>query len=146
MRGLHYQAAPRSEVKVVRCTEGAMFDVLLDLRPDLPTYRLWTAVELSAANRRMVYIPKGVAHGFQTLTDDTEALYQITQPYDSESSRGVRWNDPASASSGRSRSPSSRTAIGSFRTTPSATMPLCPPRPPGSSRSHQTRRPPAVSG
>ena len=92
---MHYQAAPREESKVVRCTQGAVFDVLLDLRPDSPTYCHWAAEQLSAHNHRMVYVPRGVAHGFQTLTDNAEVFYQISQVYDGDLSRGVRWNDPA---------------------------------------------------
>lgn len=95
LRGMHYQAAPREEVKVIRCVRGAIYDVLLDLRPDSPTYRRWTARELTAENRLAFYAPRGIAHGFQTLTDDAEVLYFISAPYDSALARGVRWNDPA---------------------------------------------------
>lgn len=95
IRGMHYQAAPREEVKVFRCVRGAIYDVLLDLRPDSPTYKRWTARELTAENRLAFYIPKGVAHGFQALTDDVEVLYLIDEPYDAALARGVRWNDPA---------------------------------------------------
>lgn len=95
LRGMHYQVAPHEETKVVRCTRGAIHDVILDLRPQSPTFRKWFAVELSADNRRMLYVPAGLAHGFQSLTDDTEVFYQISTPYHPESARGVRWDDPA---------------------------------------------------
>ena len=95
LRGMHYQAKPHEETKVVRCTRGAIYDVILDLRPESPTFRKWIAVELSADNRRMLYIPAGLAHGFQSLTDDAEVFYQISTPYHPESARGVRWDDPA---------------------------------------------------
>ena len=95
LRGMHYQSAPFSEAKLVRCTMGAIYDVILDLRRDLNTFGRWEAIELSAANRRMLYIPEGVAHGFQTLRDDSEVFYQISECYHPECSKGVRWNDPA---------------------------------------------------
>ena len=95
LRGMHYQAEPHEETKVVRCTRGAIYDVIVDLRPESSTFRKWIAVELSADNRRMLYIPAGLAHGFQSLTDDTEVFYQISAPYHPESARGARWNDPA---------------------------------------------------
>jgi dTDP-4-dehydrorhamnose 3,5-epimerase len=95
LRGMHYQAKPHEETKVVRCTRGAIYDVIVDLRPESPTFRKWVAVELSADNRRMLYIPAGLAHGFQSLTDDTEVFYQISAPYHPESARGARWDDPA---------------------------------------------------
>ena len=95
LRGLHYQAEPHGETKLVRCTQGAIYDVIVDLRPDSPTYTRWFAVELSAANRKLHYIPRGLAHGFLTLTDDCEIAYQISSPYYAASARGVRWNDPA---------------------------------------------------
>lgn len=94
VRGMHFQAAPHEEAKCVRCTQGAVYDVLLDLRPASPTFAQWASVELTQANRRQVYIPAGVAHGFQTLTDDAEVFYQISEFYHPESARGVRWNDP----------------------------------------------------
>jgi dTDP-4-dehydrorhamnose 3,5-epimerase len=94
LRGLHYQAAPHEEAKVVRCTAGAIFDVLVDLRVKSPTNRRWQSAELSASNRRMVYIPPGVAHGFQTLEDNTEVFYQISVEYVASLSRGIRWDDP----------------------------------------------------
>lgn len=95
LRGMHYQVAPHEEVKLVRCTRGAIYDVLVDLRPGSPTYRRWMSAELTADNRRTLYVPKGVAHGFQTLTDDAEVLYQISEFHHPESARGVRWDDPA---------------------------------------------------
>lgn len=95
LRGMHYQAKPHEETKVVRCTRGSIYDVILDLRPESPTFRKWIAVELSADNRRMLYIPAGLAHGFQSLTDDAEVFYQISTPYHPELARGVRWDDPA---------------------------------------------------
>ena len=95
LRGMHFQVAPHTELKLVRCTRGAIYDVILDLRPQSPTFARWVAVELSAENRRMLYIPEGLAHGFQSLVDDTEVFYQVTEYYAPECSRGVRWNDPA---------------------------------------------------
>jgi dTDP-4-dehydrorhamnose 3,5-epimerase len=95
LRGLHYQAAPHGECKLVRCTAGAVFDVLVDLRRDSPAHARWHAVELSSENRRAVYVPRGVAHGFQTLVDACEVLYTIDVPYVPEAARGVRWDDPA---------------------------------------------------
>ncbi len=95
LRGMHYQAAPHAEIKVIRCNRGAFFDVLVDLRPESPTYAQWTAQELSARNGRMLYVPAGLAHGFQTLEDETEVYYQISERYAPDCARGVRWNDPA---------------------------------------------------
>jgi len=95
LRGMHYQAEPFEEAKLVRCTRGAIFDVALDLRPGSPTFHQWTASTLTADNRRALYIPKGCAHGFITLEDNTEILYQISDPYREGAGRGVRWNDPA---------------------------------------------------
>jgi dTDP-4-dehydrorhamnose 3,5-epimerase len=95
VRGMHFQRPPHAEAKVVRCTSGAIHDVIIDLRPDSPGYCKWAAVELSAANRRMLYIPEGFAHGFQSLTDDTEVFYQMSEFYEPGNGRGVRWNDPA---------------------------------------------------
>ncbi len=97
LRGMHFQIAPHAQPKVVRCTAGAIYDVFIDLRSDSVTFKQWIAVELTAANHRQLYIPEGFAHGFQTLADDTEVLYQMLAPYVSESARGVRWNDPAFA-------------------------------------------------
>lgn len=95
LRGVHYQAEPNPEAKLVRCTRGRLFDVALDLRPNSATYLRWTGVELTAANRHALYIPEGCAHGFLTLDNDTEALYQMSEFYHPEAARGVRWNDPA---------------------------------------------------
>jgi dTDP-4-dehydrorhamnose 3,5-epimerase len=95
LRGMHYQAPPHAEARLVRCTSGAIFDVIVDLRPDSKTFRQWISVELSADNHRMLYIPEGLAHGFMTLRDNTEVFYQMSEYYAAESARGVRWNDPA---------------------------------------------------
>jgi dTDP-4-dehydrorhamnose 3,5-epimerase len=95
LRGMHYQAHPHSQTKLVRCTMGAIYDVVIDLRAPSPTFKQWLGVELSANNHRMIYIPKGFAHGFQTLEDHSEVLYQMSYPYVPASSRGVRWDDPA---------------------------------------------------
>jgi dTDP-4-dehydrorhamnose 3,5-epimerase len=95
LRGMHYQAAPHGESKLVRCVRGAVFDVAIDLRPDSPTYRRWHGVDLSAENGYALYIPAGLAHGFQTLTDDCEVLYQMGNPHVQEAARGVRFDDPA---------------------------------------------------
>jgi dTDP-4-dehydrorhamnose 3,5-epimerase len=95
LRGLHYQDEPRGEVKIVRCTSGAAFDVIVDLRPESPTYAQHYAVLLSADNRRVLYIPTGFAHGFQTLENGTELTYQMSEFYTPELARGVRWDDPA---------------------------------------------------
>jgi dTDP-4-dehydrorhamnose 3,5-epimerase len=95
LRGMHFQVAPHAEVKLVRCTRGAIYDVIIDLRPSSPTYLQWIAVELSALDYRQLYIPEGFAHGFQTLVDDSDVFYQMSEFYHSESARGVRWDDPA---------------------------------------------------
>jgi len=95
LRGMHYQAAPFAEVKLVRCTRGAICDVILDLRAESPTFKQWVAVTLSSENRNMVYIPDGCAHGFLTLADDTEVFYQMSEYYHPEAAHGVRWDDPA---------------------------------------------------
>jgi dTDP-4-dehydrorhamnose 3,5-epimerase len=95
LRGMHYQAEPYAEAKLVRCCSGAIYDVIVDLRPSSPTYCKWSAAELSSANRKMLYVPEGFAHGFQTLVDNTEVSYQISAAYQPEYARGVRWNDPA---------------------------------------------------
>jgi dTDP-4-dehydrorhamnose 3,5-epimerase len=95
LRGMHWQAAPHEEAKLVRCTRGAIYDVALDLRRGSPTYLKWHAEELSAVNHRMLYIPKGFAHGLLTLADETEVHYHIAQPWHPDSARGARWNDPA---------------------------------------------------
>jgi len=94
LRGLHYQLPPRAETKLVRCIRGAFYDVILDLRPDSPTFGQSIGVELTADNRRMLYVPKGFAHGVITLADQTEALYFADEFYAPELERGVRWNDP----------------------------------------------------
>lgn len=94
LRGLHYQVPPHAETKVVRCTRGALYDVIVDLRADSPTFLKWFGVELTAANYRMLYIPKCFAHGFQTLEDETEIDYQMSEFYAPQASRGIRWNDP----------------------------------------------------
>jgi dTDP-4-dehydrorhamnose 3,5-epimerase len=95
LRGLHYQRAPHAEAKLVRCTAGTLYDVVLDLRPESSTYLKHVAVELSASSRLMMYVPEGCAHGFQTLQDDTEVFYQISASYSPEHAAGVRWDDPA---------------------------------------------------
>ena len=95
LRGLHYQISPHREVKLVRCTRGAIYDVIIDLRPESATYLEWLAVELSAGNRKLLYVPKNFAHGFQTLVDETEVFYPTSQFYSPESMRGIRYNDPA---------------------------------------------------
>lgn len=95
LRGLHYQETPFEEAKLVRCVRGSIFDVVVDLRPDSPTYCAWYGVELSRSNDRMLFIAAGLAHGFQTLEDDTEVLYQMSAAYSAEHARGVRWDDPA---------------------------------------------------
>ena len=94
LRGMHYQAAPHAEAKLIRCTRGAIYDVALDLRPSSPTFKRWIGLELRATGNRMLYIPEGFAHGFQTLQDETEVAYQMSEFFHSESARGVRWNDP----------------------------------------------------
>jgi dTDP-4-dehydrorhamnose 3,5-epimerase len=94
LRGLHYQVAPYEEVKIVRCVRGAIFDVYVDLRPDSATYLRWFGAELTAENRRLMYVPEGCAHGYLTLADDTELIYFVSQSYHPEAERGVRWNDP----------------------------------------------------
>lgn len=95
LRGLHYQVEPHAEDKLVLCINGAIYDVMLDLRPESPTYGRWKAFELSRENRRMLFIPKGLANGYQALTDDAEVLYQVSCDYHPASERAVRWNDPA---------------------------------------------------
>jgi dTDP-4-dehydrorhamnose 3,5-epimerase len=94
LRGLHYQLPPYSETKVVRCVRGAAYDVIVDLRPTSPTFKRWVSVELTASNCLGVYLPTGFAHGFQTLTEDVEMLYLISQYYAASHYAGVRWNDP----------------------------------------------------
>ena len=95
LRGLHYQAEPHPETKLVRCTQGAIYDVVVDLRPSSATFKKWIGVILTAADRNMVYVPEGFAHGFLTLDDRTEIFYQMSEFYHPELSRGVRWNDRA---------------------------------------------------
>lgn len=94
LRGMHYQRAPYAEAKLVRCTRGAIYDVIIDLRPDSPTRLQWLAVRLTAEDGRMLTIPEGFAHGFQTLEDDTEVFYQMSAFYAPEAAAGIRWNDP----------------------------------------------------
>ena len=103
LRGVHFQAAPYGEAKVVRCTSGAIYDVVLDLRSVSPTFKKWIGVTLTAANRHMLYIPEGCAHGFLTLEDNTEVFYQMSEFYHLESARAVRWNDSDSRLHGRRR-------------------------------------------
>lgn len=95
VRGLHFQRPPHAEAKLVRCTRGALFDAIVDLRPDSPTFRKHFSIELSARNGTMLYVPEGFAHGFQTLEDDTEVFYQMSEFFAAEAGGGVRWNDPA---------------------------------------------------
>ena len=95
LRGLHFQAAPHAENKLVRCTRGAVFVVMVDLRPDSPTHLEWDGVELTPDNRRLLYVPEGFAQGYQTLADDSEVVYQMTHEYVPEAAHGVRWDDPA---------------------------------------------------
>jgi len=94
LRGMHYQAAPHAEAKLIRCTSGAVYDVVIDLRPHSSTYTEWTAVLLKSDDRNMVYVPEGCAHGFLTLADNTEVFYQMSAFHAPEAARGVRWNDP----------------------------------------------------
>jgi dTDP-4-dehydrorhamnose 3,5-epimerase len=94
LRGMHYQAKPHEEAKLVRCTMGAIYDVIVDIRPESPTFKQWVAVKLTAENRKMLYIPEDMAHGFQTLVDNTEVFYQMSEFYHSESATGLRWDDP----------------------------------------------------
>ena len=97
LRGMHYQLAPKAEVKLVRCTRGKVYDVIVDLRPGSPTYAQWTAVELSARSAATLYVPEGLAHGYQTVEDDSELVYDISEFHDPALARGVRWDDPALA-------------------------------------------------
>ncbi|MEW6111652.1 MAG: dTDP-4-dehydrorhamnose 3,5-epimerase [Thermodesulfobacteriota bacterium] len=94
LRGMHFQAPPHEEVKLVRCTRGSVYDVIVDLRPTSPTFKQWTALELSADNRWSLYIPKGFPHGFQTFEDNSEVLYMISAFYHAEAERGLRFDDP----------------------------------------------------
>jgi dTDP-4-dehydrorhamnose 3,5-epimerase len=95
LRGMHFQVAPFEEAKLVRCSRGSIYDVIIDLRPESPTFKQHFGLELSAENGKMLYVPEGFAHGFQTLEDNTEIFYQISQFYSPEHARGVRWNDPS---------------------------------------------------
>jgi dTDP-4-dehydrorhamnose 3,5-epimerase len=95
VRGMHYQQAPYGQAKLVRCTKGSVYDVIVDLRPSSPTFKSWVGVELTARNYLMIYVPKDFAHGFQTLEDNSEVFYQMSSVYVPESSKGVRWNDEA---------------------------------------------------
>jgi dTDP-4-dehydrorhamnose 3,5-epimerase len=95
LRGMHFQAAPYGETKLIRCTQGAIYDVVLDLRRQSPTFKDWIAVMLTAEKRNMVYVPEGCAHGFLTLEDESEVSYQMSEFWNTRSARGVRWNDPA---------------------------------------------------
>jgi dTDP-4-dehydrorhamnose 3,5-epimerase len=95
LRGMHYQASPHAETKLVRCTSGAVYDVIVDLRPSSPSFRRWFGTELDACNRLALYIPEGVAHGFISLRDETELLYMISPDFVPESARGFCWNDAA---------------------------------------------------
>jgi len=95
IRGMHFQAAPGPEIKLIRCAAGAIFDVLVDVRRDSPTFGKWAGFELSAANHRTLYVPGGFAHGFQCLADDCEVFYQMSEFFIPELARGLRWNDPA---------------------------------------------------
>jgi dTDP-4-dehydrorhamnose 3,5-epimerase len=97
LRGMHFQKAPHGQAKMIRATRGALLDVIVDLREDSPTYRQWDAVELTADNYRMLYMPAGIAHGYLTLADDTEACYQVSGPWVPAAESGVRWDDPAFA-------------------------------------------------
>jgi dTDP-4-dehydrorhamnose 3,5-epimerase len=112
VRGMHYQAKPHEETKVVWCLAGLIYDIIVDLRPYSPTFKRWYGTELKAGTHRMLYVPEGFAHGFQTLEDNTVVFYQMSEPYDAACARGVRWDDPAfgirwpmapSAMSGRDR-------------------------------------------
>jgi dTDP-4-dehydrorhamnose 3,5-epimerase len=95
LRGMHFQRAPHQEAKLVRCTRGALHDVIVDLRRDSPTFREWVGVDLTAENYRMLYVPEGFGHGFQTLSEDTEVTYLVSEYYEPQAEGGVRFNDPA---------------------------------------------------
>lgn len=94
LRGMHYQVPPHEEAKLVRCIRGAIYDVIIDLRPESSTYKHWTSIELTADNRHILYVPEGFAHGFQTLADQTEVFYQVSQFYTPGAEKGARYNDP----------------------------------------------------
>lgn len=95
IRGMHFQLPPHEEAKLVRCPKGSIYDVVIDFRPSSPTFKQWVSTELTSKNHKMVYLPEGCAHGYQTLEDDTEVIYHMSVPHFSELYRGVRWNDPA---------------------------------------------------
>jgi dTDP-4-dehydrorhamnose 3,5-epimerase len=95
LRGMHYQSHPHAEIKVIRCTRGSIYDVIVDLRPESPQYKQYLSVILSAETRSMLYVPKGFAHGFQTLEDETEVFYHMSEHYTPHAAKGFRWNDPA---------------------------------------------------
>ena len=95
LRGMHFQVAPYEETKLVRCTKGAIFDVIIDLRPESPTYKKWVGVELTEENRNMLFVPEGFAHGFQTLVDNSEVFYQVSEFYQPGAEQGILWNDAA---------------------------------------------------
>ena len=97
LRGMHYQVAPYEETKLIRCITGSIFDVVVDLRPNSPTFRRWQGLELEASTGGMIYVPRGFAHGYQTLAEATEIMYLTSQFYQPSHERGVRWNDPALA-------------------------------------------------
>ncbi len=97
LRGMHYQAKPYEEAKLVRCTSGAIYDVIIDICPESPTFKQWVAVYLTSENHKILYIPEGLAHGFQTLVDNTEVFYQMSEFYHPDSAKGIRWNDTAFA-------------------------------------------------
>jgi dTDP-4-dehydrorhamnose 3,5-epimerase len=94
LRGMHLQRPPYEEVKLIRCTRGSLFDVIIDIRPESASYKRWAGIELSARNRRMLYVPRGFAHGFQTLEDDTETFYMVSEFYVPGAEDGLRWDDP----------------------------------------------------
>jgi dTDP-4-dehydrorhamnose 3,5-epimerase len=95
LRGMHYQEKPHQEAKLIKCTKGAIYDVIIDMRPDSPTFKKWAGVELTEQNRKMIYVPEGFAHGFLTLEDDTEVYYPVTESYTPGAEKGIRWDDPA---------------------------------------------------
>ena len=95
LRGMHYQVAPYEEAKLIRCIRGALYDVIVDLRPESSTYKQWIGVELTAKSHTMLYVPEGFAHGYQTLEDNTEGFYQVSQFYHPEAERGLRYDDPS---------------------------------------------------
>jgi len=95
LRGMHSQQAPHGQIKLIRCTMGAIYDVIIDLRPDSPTFKQWVGTELTASNHRLLYVPGEFGHGFQTLADETEVFYQVSSPYVPDTGQGVRWDDPA---------------------------------------------------